>query len=180
MSVADFDMDELKARRRELQIPEDGHTGPAPSGRSLADRAGDEVETNDTALFPIGTMAGDPKVTFKGLIKPGRPVTVTASLTAAEVPIQDGQLLDPNKAVDILVTVVPKSAVLVYQRDDPGDDTVTSYKIRQPLKTAYVRDATSMLTVDQVEDLIRRALLQVGVTDSEKVGEIISELLPEA
>lgn len=182
MSITSDDIRSLQEERVRLGMPEGGPDRPAESnGRSLADRAGDEPESRlehdePEKLFPLGTITGDPKLTFGRLVKQGRPVEVTASLTAAEVPIREGKLLDPDKAIQVLVTVLPKQAVLVYKRE-ADDDTVTGYKIRQPLKTAYVQTADDMLTVDQVEDLLRKALLLVGVTDGPKVAEIIDDVL---
>lgn len=184
MSVSEqsTDIDELRAARDRLGMPPEGPDRPA-NGRSLADRAGDEPEDlpqleheDDEDQYPLGRISGDPKITFGKLIKPGRPVEVTASLTAAEVPIRDGKLLNPDAAVQVLVTVVPKQAVLVYKRE-PGDDMVTGYKIRQPLKVAYVQTADDMYTGDQVTDLIKKALFQVGITDSDKTDEILEDLL---
>lgn len=191
MSVTEpTSIEELRIAREGLGLPADGPDRPASAnGRPLSERAGDEPEEpeelprlpheEDEDNYPIGALFGDPDLTFARLKKSGRPVQVTASLTAAEVPIRDGKLLDPDKSGQVLVTVVPQKAELIYQREGlkDGDYTVTGYKIRQPLKTAYVQTADDMYTGDQVTDLIKKALFQVGITDSDKTDEILEDLL---
>lgn len=184
MSTIEEDLEQLERERVALGMEASGPgSEESANGRSIMERAEEEPEdagdVEEGEQFPLGLMSGDPQLTFGKLLKPGRPKEVTASLTAAEVPIRDGKLLDPDKAAKVLVTVVPKEAVLVYKREGfkDGDNTVTGYKIRQPLKVAYIQSSEGMYDVDEVEHLIRTACLRCGVTESDAVSEILEDLI---
>ena len=159
MSISELD----EARERVAAEQQDEDTA------SVAERAEDEVP--EAELFPMGSIEGDPKITWSMLLKRGRPVEVTSTMRAAEVGVRNGQLLDPEKVTQVLVTVVPEQAIVIYKRETI-DGPVKGYKIRQPLRPTYVQEAGKMFTREDVLDILSK----VGVPDT---ADVITELLGE-
>lgn len=142
--------------------------------RVAAEQNGDDpyAEDDQGDLFPQGSFEGDPKLTFAKLMKANRPVEVTAALTAAKVPVRDGRLLNPDKTVQVLVTVLPQKAELVYKRNLDTGPEVISYEVRQPLRTIYVEDARGYYSREQVLEFFN----QLGVpASSDRVAELLGD-----
>lgn len=128
------------------------------------DADGDEA---DVELFPNGALAGD-KVSPQTLVKRGLPVTVTVSLSKAEVPTKSG-LMDPTKAGRVLVSYLPGTVHEVPQRDG-DEDTLVGWKIRQDLRAVFVADAN-----DEAE-LIRVEFAALVALDPTAAAAVLGEL----
>lgn len=162
------DVDELQQARDRLAEEDDEATA---SAAERAEAGPDPDDPDAPELFPLGTIEGDPRITFAKLFKANRQTEVTASLMAAEVPVAQGKLMDPDKVSQVLVTVIPHQAVLIYKRDYV-DGPVVGYKIRQPLRTTFVQDAGTMYTREQVLDI----LAKVGVPETaDRIPELLGE-----
>jgi hypothetical protein len=156
------DEDELARRRAEKA-----------NGTSVAERMqGAEGGSNDAPeMFPHGSLEGDPKVTYKNLVKSGARVTVTASLTSAEVPITGGGLFDPEKEGLALVRFLPGQVALVPQhKDKHGESRVEEWTLRQTLRTLRADPAEDMYTRVQVLELLHEAGVP-SATISKLLGE---------
>lgn len=140
------DEDEL-ARRRE-----------AKAGTNVADRVQDGDGEGQGEMFPHGSLEGDPKVTYKNLVKTGARVTVTASLTSAEVPITGGGLFDPEREGIAIVRYLPAQVALVPQhKDKNGESKVEEWTLRQTLRTLKVEPADDMFSRIQMLDMLHEA-----------------------
>jgi hypothetical protein len=138
------DEDELARRRAEKA-----------NGTSVADR----VQNGDDDLpemFPVGSVEGDSKVTWKNMIKPGKPVTLTASLSSAQVPLTGG-LLDPEREVTLVVRGLPGMPVPVAKHRDAqagGDHTVEEITMRQPIRAMHVENAGELVNRVQLVEVL--------------------------
>src|ERR1017187_3140301 len=138
------DEDELARRRAEKA-----------NGTSVADR----VQNGDDDLpemFPVGSVEGDSKVTWKNMIKPGKPVTLTASLSSAQVPLTGG-LLDPEREVTLVVRGLPGMPVPVAKNRDAqagGDNTVEEITMRQPIRAMHVENAGELVNRVQLVEVL--------------------------
>lgn len=138
--------------------------------RSIAERAEDEPETpTQEELFPRGSLEGDPRTTLSNIIRGGMAVEVTASLMAAEVPVRNGALFDPEQAGEVLVTFAFQKVEVVAKRD--GNGILEYWKLRQVLRPSYVQDAGQMFTREQLFDVLTEA--QVPEDAIERVSGIV-------
>ena len=153
------DEDELARRRAEKA-----------GGTSVADRV-QNGDDDTPEMFPHGSLEGDPKVTYKNLVKAGARVTVTASLTSAEVPITGGGLFDPEREGLALVRYLPAQVALVPQhKDKNGQSKVEEWTLRQTLRTLKVEPAEDMFSRVQVLEFMHGAGVP-SATISELLGE---------
>jgi hypothetical protein len=124
-------------------------------GTSAADRAenGDAEPTGDE-LFPLGTIEGDPRVTVRSLIKAGARVSVTASLSSAEVPVSGG-LFDPEQEISVLVRCIPGKVEQVPKHEDKdGIQKVKEWTVRQSLRSIHVERADAVYSESQVREML--------------------------
>lgn len=139
------DEDELARRRAEKA-----------NGMSVADRVQNgDIEDRDE-MFPVGSVEGDSKITLKNLIKPGQRVTLTASMSSAEVPLTGG-LLHPEKEVTLLVRGLPGMPVPVAKHRDAqpgGDHTIEEVTMRQPIRAMHVENVGEFVNRVQVVDVL--------------------------
>lgn len=162
------DEDELARRRAEKA-----------GGTSVADRVRNGDEDGQGEMFPHGSLAGDPRVTYKNLVKSGARVTVTASLTSAEVPITGGGLFDPEQEGVAVVRYLPAQVALVPQhKDKNGQSKVEEWTLRQTLRTLKVEPAGELVNRIQVVDV-----LDAEGVSSAVAGKVLARLFgdePEA
>lgn len=137
------DEDELARRRA------------AKGGESVAERVQNGDDDDSGELFPHGSLEGDPKVTYKNLVKTGARVSLTASLTSAEVPIRGGGLFDPEQEGLALVRYLPAQVALVpHHKDKNGQSKVEEWTLRQTLRAFKIEPAGELVNRVQVVDVL--------------------------
>ena len=132
--------------------------------RSIEDRAEDEGAPEE--LFPLGSLQGD-ELTPQKLIKRGLPVEVTVAMGTAEVPVQGGGLLDPDRAGRVLVSYEFAKNVEVPQRED---GRIVGWKVRQMLRPTYVQQAKDEGA------LIREEFAHLLALDQKAAGALLDDL----
>jgi hypothetical protein len=157
------DEDELERRRK------------ARAGTSVNDRVETDSDGDgEPELFPLGQLAGDPKITLRNFIKPGATVEPSASMGTAAVPIKGRGFFDPEQEITLLVRVLPGGLVPVATRKK-GDEKskIEKWRVTQPLTPIYVEEAGEMYT--------KVALLEI-LEEAERTGipEMIARLFPES
>jgi hypothetical protein len=162
---------ELDEARREAGIDtEDALRSGGEDTASAAEMAGGEGEGEQEELFPLGSVAGDPRTTWKTLIKPRTPVKTECKLSQAAVPLTDG-LYDFGEKGEVLVTFEAGQVRSVPELGEPeadGQRKLKGVKLVQNLRSIHVRDGSDMFTREQVVELLDAA----GATSAQ-----ITELL---
>lgn len=113
---------------------------------------GTDVPEDEPELFPAGLLEGD-QLQLKDMLKKGKPVTTTVSVSSASVPLQDG-LLNPEKSHWIMMRCVVGNANVVYKRED-GE--ITEAEIRIGIKPMLTRRAMPEAIQAQERGVARQA-----------------------
>lgn len=137
------DLSRRRAARRAARRAR-GRATSENGGGSIAERGADGGGEPEEEMFPLGTLAGDPRATLRTLIRSGLPVETTASLMSAEVPLRDG-LLDPNEDGRVVVSFEAAKFEVVPKKKD---DKIVGWKIRQVLRPTYVENAETAVPGD--------------------------------
>jgi len=171
--VSTTDLDELARAREATGWPEDEQHPDAGSNggsESVAERAENGEEPQEE-LFPLGSVSGDPKRTYKNLIPAGTPTKTQAKLSNTAVPMTDG-LYAYGQRGEILVTFEAGTVKQVPELGDEKSDgtrRLDGVKLVQEMRAVYVRDAERMYTRAQVLDMLE----ELGVSDTDHVAELL-------
>lgn len=181
------DADQVEAdndlkRRRELKEARDRAEEAAVAGkrgRPVDDQPADEPEDEPT-MFPLGTIEGDPKTTWRNLIKAGTPVKLECALSRAAVPMTAG-LHAFGEQGEVLVTFeagVVKSVPELGDQQADGKRKLKGVKLVQELRAVHVRSGAGMFTLDQVLDILEQ---EFGVPrTADKVAKVFGLTEPRA
>lgn len=163
MSAVTDDRAAIDEARAALEAEQNG-------GQTIEEMASDTEVGEQEELFPVGTVAGDPKTTLRNLIRAGVPTKLTCSLSRAEVPLTGG-LISFEEDGEALVTYEAGKLEIVpeVERDEnTGKRKLKGVKFRQNLRSVYVRPAGTLYTREQVLDMFDR----LGVS-ADKVSEML-------
>lgn len=140
----------------------------AQSIEEMAEGEGEEQQE----MFPLGSLSGDPRTTWKTLVKAGVPTKLECALSRAAVPMTSGLYAFGEKG-EVLVTFeagTVKNVPELGDENSSGRRKLKAAKFVQELRAVHVRDAGQLYTREQVLDLLAAG----GVSDA-KAGELLAD-----
>lgn len=111
---------------------------PAAGGED-GGRAFEDLEDDDTELFPAGSLEGDPNLSIAKLLK-GKPQTLEVKMKGGSTGLKGG-IIDPHQVGRAMVVHEVEKIELVPQREgEPGNRKIVGWTIRQILRPTYTED----------------------------------------
>lgn len=114
----------------------------AGNGKSIDDRAAEEITEDEDGQLAIGTIEGE-RITLGKLIKGGLPVKVQRSLMSASVPGKDGLLPPDGKTLLVVEVEVADYQPIPERERKQGEAKVTGWTIREHLRVVQAARAES-------------------------------------
>lgn len=159
------EMDDLAAKREARR-----------EGRPIDGQDDDDPEP---MMFPMGTLPGDPKVTWKSLVKAGTPIKLGCNLSRAEVPLTNG-LYAAGSRGEVLVTFEAGKVAFVPEFGEEGSDGERKLKAArfvQELRATHTRDGAGMYNLEQILDILET---HFGIPRSaDKIAEVFGPVTGE-
>lgn len=167
---------QMKEARQRQEEEATGMAGNGKRGRPIDDQ--DDGDESEPEMFPLGTLPGDPKTTWRNLIKAGTPVKLECALSRAAVPLTAG-LHGYGEKGEVLVTFeagTVKSVPELGDEDSSGKRKLKGVKLVQELRAVHVRAGEGMYSLGQVLDILE----SLGIPrSSDKVAEMFGPQTPE-